>query len=181
MLIIQTYAKFVMSDIKYLRVEKCFCIFEKKQRAYIFASLLFPSSLIFSSSMLMQIFLPRGHPAPDVPFGLVHIQHLAGLRCQMGIDIEQAFCYVFMHRRFAHPELFRGLPHCRIIVYDVIRNGYRPLFDILLQGLPLQNVFYILCKEGSGYVQIQDLYIKSYSSTSKGSCARISFSTSTPG
>ena len=29
--------------------------------------------------MLMKVFLSRCHPAPDVPLGLVRVQHLAGL------------------------------------------------------------------------------------------------------
>ncbi len=42
--------------------------------------------------MLMQILFPCCHPAPDVPFGLVRVQHLAGLAGKGRVDLEKAFC-----------------------------------------------------------------------------------------
>ncbi len=57
-----------------------------------------------------------------------------------------------MYRRFTDPKLLRRLPHRRIVVYDVIGYGHRPLFDILLQGVPPEYVFYSICRGVGEYV-----------------------------
>ncbi len=48
-------------------------------------------------SMLMKIFLSRSHPAPDMPLGLVHIQHLARFSGKGRIDLEEPFGDIFMY------------------------------------------------------------------------------------
>ena len=37
--------------------------------------------------MLMQILFPCCHPAPDVPLGLVRVQHLAGFAGKRRVDL----------------------------------------------------------------------------------------------
>ena len=41
--------------------------------------------------MLMQIFLSRSHPSPDMPLRLVHIQDFARFSRQGGVDLEEPF------------------------------------------------------------------------------------------
>lgn len=47
--------------------------------------------------MLMEIFLFRSHPAADMTLRLVDIKHNPGLLCKPRIDVQKAFCYVFMY------------------------------------------------------------------------------------
>lgn len=42
------------------------------------------------------------------------------------------------------PNFRAALPHCRIVVYDVISDRNRPFLDIFLHGSSPENVFYIL-------------------------------------
>ena len=51
---------------------------------------------------------------------------------------------IFMHGRFTDPKFPCRLPHCRIVVYDVISDRNRPFLDIFLHGSSPENVFYIL-------------------------------------
>lgn len=46
---------------------------------------------------LMQIFLSRSHPAPDMPLRLVRIQHLAGFTGKGRIDLEEPFGDILMY------------------------------------------------------------------------------------
>lgn len=100
----------------------------------------FPVLLMF----LVKIFLPRSQPAAYMPLRFVHIQHLTGLRRQMRVNIEKAFRYILMYRALADPELFRSLPHCGIVVDNIISDLYCPLLDILFQKKPLRTLFYIV-------------------------------------
>ncbi len=56
----------------------------------------------------------------------------------------KALGHIFMHGRFTDPKLPGRLPHCRIVVYDVISDRNRPFLDIFLHGSSPENVFYIL-------------------------------------
>ena len=62
------------------------------------------------------------------------------------------FYHYCMYRRFTDPKFFRRLPYRRIVVYNVIGYGHCPLFDILLQGVPPEYVFYSICKGMREYV-----------------------------
>ena len=48
---------------------------------------------------------------------------------------------VLMYRRFAYPKFLRRLPYRGIVVYDVIGDGYRAFFDILLQNKSPEDFF----------------------------------------
>jgi hypothetical protein len=37
------------------------------------------------------------------------------------------------------------------VVYDIIRDRYRPLCNIFLQGNPPENIFYNVCRESGCY------------------------------
>lgn len=54
------------------------------------------------------------------------------------------FHHHYMHGRFTDPKFPGRLPHCRIVVYDVISDRNRPFLDIFLHGSSPENVFYIL-------------------------------------
>lgn len=83
------------------------------------------------------VFLFCCHPATDMTLRFVNIKNHTCLGCKGWIDMFQAICHVLMYCTFADPEFLRRLPYRRIVVYDVIGNGHRPLFDIIFQGLPL--------------------------------------------
>lgn len=50
-----------------------------------------------------------------------------------------------MHCTLANSKPLCCLTHRRIMVYNVISDCHCPLFDIILHGFTLKNVFYILC------------------------------------
>ena len=91
------------------------------------------------------ILFTRGQSATNMAFGFIHIQNHPGLRCQGRVDVLQSVGNVLMYRGLGDPELFRCLPHRCIVVYNVIGDGYGPLFNVLLQTNPPEDVFYILC------------------------------------
>lgn len=91
--------------------------------------------------MLMQIFLPCGKPTPDMPLGFIYIQHLPGLRRQVGVDIEKPLCNVFMNCRLADPKALGGLPHGCIVLYNIICYLNGSFGDVILQGVSLQKSF----------------------------------------
>ena len=64
--------------------------------------------------------------------------------CKRRIDMGKALGHIFMHGRFTDPKFPGRLPHCRIVVYDVISDRNRPFLDIFLHGSSPENVFYIL-------------------------------------
>ena len=82
-------------------------------------------------SMLMKIFLSRSHPAPDMPLGLVHIQHLARFSGKGRIDLEEPFGDIFMYRTF-------------VILYDIISNLHGSLFNIIFQKNPPANIIFTM-------------------------------------
>lgn len=98
------------------------------------------------------IFLLCGQASPDMALGFVHVQHDTRLGCQRGIDILQTIGHILVDSGLADPKFSCRLPHRRIVVYDVIGYGHRPLFDILLQGLPPEYVFYSICRGFTEYV-----------------------------
>lgn len=108
--------------------------------------------LLAADGQPVLVLLSSGHPSPDMTLRFIHIQHNPRLGSQGGIDMLQAVGYVFMYRRFTDPKFFRRLPYRRIVVYNVIGYGHRPLFDILLQGVPPEYVFYSICKGMREYV-----------------------------
>src|SRR5699024_1675792 len=48
---------------------------------------------------------------------------------------------IFMYGTFTHSELFCRLPHCCIMINDVMCDLYRPLLDIFLHRFPLHSLF----------------------------------------
>lgn len=97
--------------------------------------------------VLMLIFFFRRHPAPDMAFRFVDVQYYTRPGCKRRVDMGKALGHIFMHGRFTDPKFPRRLPHCRIVVYDVISDRNRPFLDIFLQGVPLRTFFtsYYIC------------------------------------
>ena len=87
------------------------------------------------------VFLFRCHPAPDVAFRFVDVQHHPGAGGQRRIDMFQAVGDVFMHCTLADPKFLCRLPDCGVAVYNVVGNGNRPLFDIFFHGKPPEILF----------------------------------------
>ena len=98
------------------------------------------------------IFFLCGQTAPDMAFGFVHVQHDPRLGRQRGVDMLQAVGHILVDCGLTDPKFSRRLPHRCIVVYDVIGYGHRTLFDILLQGVPPEYVFYSICKGMREYV-----------------------------
>ena len=51
---------------------------------------------IFRLSMLMQIFLSRSHPAPNMPLRLIHVQYLPRFPGKGWVDLKKSFGDIFM-------------------------------------------------------------------------------------
>ena len=49
--------------------------------------------------------------------------------------------YILMYRGFAYSKLLRRLPYRGIVVYDVIGDGYRTFFNILLKNESPEDFF----------------------------------------
>lgn len=77
--------------------------------------------------VLMLIFFFRRHPAPDMAFRFVDVQYHTRPGCKRRIDMGKALGHIFMHGRFTDPKFPGRLPHCRIVVYDVISDRNRPV------------------------------------------------------
>ena len=80
-------------------------------------------------------------PGYGVP---LDVQYYTRPGCKRRIDMGKALGHIFMHGRFTDPKFPGRLPHCRIVVYDVISDRNRPFLDIFLHGSSPENVFYIL-------------------------------------
>ena len=94
--------------------------------------------------MLMQILFPCRHPAPDMPLGLVRVQHFAGLASKRRIDLEKAFRDVFMYRTLTDPKPLRRLPHSRVILYDIISNLHGSFLNVIFQKNPPANIVFTM-------------------------------------
>lgn len=95
----------------------------------------------------MQILLPCSKAAPDMTFGFVDIKHLSGFCRQGRIHLPQTLRHILMYRRFTHPKLLCRLPHCGLVLDDIVCDLHRPLFNIILQEKsPCTSCFYNLCR-----------------------------------
>ena len=104
-----------------------------------------PDALLRHAVLLVQIFLFRGEPSPDMALGLVQVQHLPGLCGQSGIDLHETLGHVLMYRALADPIGLCRLPYCGIVVNDIIGDADGALFDIILQrNTPLRYLFSIV-------------------------------------
>ena len=106
--------------------------------------------LLAAYSQPVLVFLSCGQTAPDMALGFIDVKY---------DNVLQTLRYVFMNRRFANPKPLRRLPNRCIVVYYVIGDGHCPLFDIILHGLTLENVFYILCRHNFHYESYSDSFI----------------------
>ena len=116
---------------------------------------LFCFSLFRFVSLLskMQILLPGRHSTPDMAFLLVDIQHIPDRPCHGRVDLLEAIGTVFMYRRLTDPELLRRLPHRSFCFYDIARNFYCTLLDIIFHDkIPCVHYFYNVCRGFGGYV-----------------------------
>ena len=63
------------------------------------------------------------------------------------------FCYYYMYRRLTDPELLRRLPHRSFCFYDIARNFYCTLLNIIFHDKILcVHYFYNVCGGLGGYV-----------------------------
>ena len=104
---------------------------------------LFCFSLFHFVSLLskMQILLPGRHSSPDMTLLFVDVQHIPDRPCHGRVDLLKAIGTVFMYRRLTDPKLLRRLPHRSFCFYDIARNFYCTLLNIILQGNPPIVVF----------------------------------------
>ncbi len=100
--------------------------------------------------MLVQIFLSGSQSAADVPLGFIDIQHLPRLLRQCRIHLRQPLCYVLMYRAFRDAEGFRCLPHCCIVVDDIVGYPYSSFFNIVFQRKTPQDTFLQCMKVSEG-------------------------------
>ena len=113
--------------------------------------------------MLMKIFLSCSHPSPDMALRLIHIQHLARLPRQGGVDLEEPLGDIFMYRTLADSKLLRRLPHSRVILYDIISNLHGSFLNVIFQKNPPANiVFTMYAEEKVLILYLFRKYLKSY-------------------
>ena len=77
---------------------------------------------------------------------LVDVQNLTHFSSQFRIDLYQAFYHVFMYRRLADTEFFRGLPDRCFCLNHVAGDFYGPFFYIIFQGTP-RNCCFLQCMQ----------------------------------
>lgn len=98
--------------------------------------------------MLMKIFLSRRHPAPDVPLGLIRVQHLAGLGGKGWIDLDEPVGDIFMYCTLTDSEFLCCLPYCSVMIDDIISDVHSSFLNIISQRkTPLQTLF-LQCMQG---------------------------------
>ena len=113
---------------------------------------LFCFSLFRFVSLLskMQILLPGRHSTPDMTLLLVDIQHIPDRPRHGRVDLLKAIGTVFMYRRLTDPELLRRLPHRSFCFYDIARNFYCTLLNIILHDKTGVHYFYNVCRGFGG-------------------------------
>ena len=125
------------------------CVFPSLQflwRIFFF----FRPVILFSQ---MKILLPGRHSTPDMTLLLVDIQHIPDRPRHGRVDLLKAIGTVFMYRRLTDPELLRRLPHRSFCFYDIARNFYCTLLNIILHNKILcVHYFYNVCRGFGGYV-----------------------------
>ena len=92
--------------------------------------------------MLMQIFLLGRHTAPNVPLGLVEIQHLSDFLSQPRIKLLQTLRDILVDCALRHSKILRGLPYGRAMLDDVICDTDGPLLNIIPHLSPLMISLY---------------------------------------
>ena len=95
----------------------------------------------FCLMVQMLIFFFRSHPAPDMSFLLIYIQHLSGIPCQRWIDLLQSFRDILMYRTLTNAESPSRLPYRGIVFNNIISNIDCSLLDIIFQRKSPQNAF----------------------------------------
>ena len=101
----------------------------------------------FGLRVLMEVFFPRRHAAPDMPLRFIRIQHFTGVPGKGGIDLDQSIGDVLMYRTFADTKLLRRLPHCRVVFNNVHGDLDGSPFNIFFQKNPPQALF-LQCMQG---------------------------------
>ena len=94
----------------------------------------------------MLIFFPSGQAPADVPLGFIYVQNDSRLGGKGRIDMFKPIRNVLVYCGLGNSKPFRRLSYRRIVVYNVIGDGHRPLFDIFFQGVPPETLFTSLCK-----------------------------------
>ena len=116
---------------------------------------LFCFSLFHFVSLLskMQILLPGRHSSPDMTLLFVDVQHIPDRPCHGRVDLLKAIGTILMYRRLTDPKLLRRLPHRSFCFYDIARNFYCTLLNIILHDkIPCVHYFYNVCRGFGGYV-----------------------------
>ena len=98
----------------------------------------------------MQIFLPRGHSSPDMPFRLIDLQDLPGLTGQQRIDPSQSLGHILMYRAFTDTEFLGGFPHGGVVLDDLVSHFHGPFFDLFM--LVKMIAVHILLRDSCFYI-----------------------------
>ena len=118
------------------------CVFPSLQ--FLWRIFFFSRPVILFSQM--KILLSCCHSSPDMALLLVDIQHIPDRPCQGWVDLLKTIGTVFMYRRLTDPELLRRLPHRSFCFYDIARNFYCTLLNIILHAKnPCVHYFYNVC------------------------------------
>ena len=100
--------------------------------------------------VLVQILLSGSQSAADMTLGFIHIQYLPRLLRQCRIHLDQPLRHVLMYRAFADAKGLRGLPHCGIVVDDIVGYPNSSFFNIVFQRKTPQDTFLQCMKVSEG-------------------------------
>ena len=100
-------------------------------------------AILFSQ---MKILLSCCHSSPDMALLLVDIQHTPNRPRHGRVDLQETVGTVLMYRRLTDSEFLCRLPHGCFCFYNIIRNFYCTLLNIILHAKnPCVHYFYNVC------------------------------------
>ena len=100
--------------------------------------------------VLVQVLLPSGQSATDMTLGLIDIQHFSSLLRQGWIDLGKSLRDVLMYCALTDAECLRRLPHCGVVLDDIVGYSYSSFFNIVFQRKTPQDTFLQCMKVSEG-------------------------------
>lgn len=126
------------------------CVFPSLQ--FLWRIFFFSRPVILFSQM--KILLSCCHSTPDMALLLVDIQHTPNRPRHGRVDLLETVGTVLMYRRLTDPEFLCRLPHGCFCFYDIIRNFYCTLLDIILHAKTPAYIIFTMYAGGFGGMSV---------------------------